>query len=181
MADEAVTALERAVAILEEDFESTESAEIEQRYSMGLCNLGRVLLATGQYQSSLDAYSNCWELDPATAALRVQVKLGQGLAHYWLGQIDESLEAFEESLAEADKAVEGLKEEVAVLLSRTLWGLGGEDAKEAAKTHLLEWYADFMLLYDGKTDIRTVCPKKDHRSRSSRRSEQSLSSPRTKT
>ncbi len=140
MADEAVSALERAVSILEEEFEATESSEIEQRYSMALCDLGRVRLAGGQYQGSLEAFTNCLELVPQMAILRIQCKLGQGLAHVWLEQIDESLKAFQASLDEAAQSnIEGMREEVTVLLSRTLWGLGGEDAKEAAKTHLLEW------------------------------------------
>jgi len=129
--DEAVASLERAAAILEEEFEAT--------YSMALCNLGRVRLATGGYQGSLEAFTNCWELDPPGASLRVQCKLGQGLAYFWLGQVDECFEAFLVSLDEAENSGEaGLKDEVVVLLSRTLWGLGTEDAKETAKTHLLE-------------------------------------------
>jgi len=139
--EEATSSLEMAVAILEEEFETTESSEIEQRYSMVLCNLGRVRLASGKDEGSLKAFTSCWELESATADLKAQCKLGQGLAYFWLGKIDESLEAFEVSLDEADKSgEEGLKEEIAVLLSRTLWGVGGEEAKETAKTHLLEWY-----------------------------------------
>ena len=140
MMDEAVESFERAVAILDEEFEATESSEIEQRYSMALCNLGRARLASGQYQGSLEAFTSCWELEPAIPALRVQCKLGQGLARFWLGQIDESLETFQASLNEAENSgEEGVKEEITVLLSRTLWNLGGDDAKEMAKTHLLEW------------------------------------------
>ena len=134
--DEAAESLERAVALLEEEFEATESSEVEIRYSMALCNLGRVRLAVGQYKESLDAFTNCWELGPHTADLRVQCRLGQGLAHFWLGEVDASLEAFQGSLKEAEG---GLKDEVAVLLSRTLWGIGAEYARETAKTHLLEW------------------------------------------
>ncbi|WVQ80586.1 hypothetical protein IAT38_002691 [Cryptococcus sp. DSM 104549] len=141
---EAVSALERASAVLEDEFEHTESVDVEARYAVALCNLGRVRLAAGDYPAALEALGNCWELiapsqDPSMAALRPQCRLLQGLAHYWSGEIDESLEAFQASLDEAGKSgVAGVKDEVAVLLSRTLWGLGGEDAKETAKSNLME-------------------------------------------
>ncbi|WVF69336.1 hypothetical protein IAT40_004112 [Kwoniella sp. CBS 6097] len=144
LAAEAVSSLERAASVLEEEFERTESAEIESRYAIALCNLGRVQLAAGKYQPSLDALNNCWELisestDGTASALKAQCRLLQGLAHYWNGQIDESLEAFQASLDEATSTQDlSVKEEVAVLLSRTLWGLGGDDAKETAKSNLME-------------------------------------------
>nr|XP_019045775.1 superkiller protein 3 [Kwoniella bestiolae CBS 10118]OCF24705.1 superkiller protein 3 [Kwoniella bestiolae CBS 10118] len=144
LADEAATSLERAAAVLEEDFERTESADIESRYAIALCNLGRVQLAAKKYQASLDTLNNCWELisgsaDGIIASLKPQCRLLQGLVHYWLGQIDESLEAFQNALDEAAASQDlKTKEEVAVLLSRTLWGLGGDDAKETAKSNLME-------------------------------------------
>ncbi|WVQ72893.1 hypothetical protein IAR50_002454 [Cryptococcus sp. DSM 104548] len=144
LVEEAAASLERTAVALEEEFERAESAEIEHFYAVALCNLGRVRLATGQYEEALEALGNCWELvagssEPASAVLKPQCKLLQGLAHYWLGQTDESLEAFQAALDEAtaNQNME-VKEEVAVLLSRTLWGLGDEDAKEIAKSNLLE-------------------------------------------
>ncbi|KAK8858471.1 hypothetical protein IAR55_002698 [Kwoniella newhampshirensis] len=144
LVDEAASSLERAAVVLEEEFEHSESTEIEVRYATALCNLGRVQLAAGKYQQSLDGLINCWELlsastDGSMTSLKVQCRLLQGLAHYWLGQVDESLEAFQASLDEATASQDSrVKEEVAVLLSRTLWGLGGDDAKETAKTNLME-------------------------------------------
>ena len=132
---EAEVSLERATALLEEEFESTESSEIEQRYSMALCNLGRVRLASKQYERSLEAYTSCWELEPATAQLKVQCKLGQGLALYRLGRQDESLEALQAGLDEAENSeIKTLKEEVAVLISRMLWGSGGKK-RESLRSH----------------------------------------------
>lgn len=143
--DEAVKSLERAAAILEEEYEASESKEIEYRYSLALCNLGRVRLASGDYKASLEAMNSSWDLELSEAVTRVQCKLSQGIAHFWLGQVDESLEAFQASLDEAEKSgKDGLKDAVAVLLSRTLWGMGG-DAKETAKMHLLEWSASLRL------------------------------------
>ncbi|WWC88759.1 uncharacterized protein L201_003672 [Kwoniella dendrophila CBS 6074] len=144
LAAEAASSLERAAAVLEEEFERTESADIESRYAIALCNLGRVQLSAKKYQASLDTLNNCWELiseskDGTIVSLKPQCKLLQGLVFFWLGQIDESLEAFQNSLDEATSSQDlKIKEEVAVLLSRTLWGLGGDDAKETAKSNLME-------------------------------------------
>ncbi|WVQ65903.1 uncharacterized protein L199_004081 [Kwoniella botswanensis] len=144
LADEAASSLERAAAVLEEEFERTESADIESRYAIALCNLGRVQLAAKKYPAALDTLNNCWELisdstDGTIVSLKAQCRLLQGLVHYWLRQIDESLEAFQNSLDEASASQDlKIKEEVAVLLSRTLWGLGGDDAKETAKSNLME-------------------------------------------
>ncbi|WWC70645.1 uncharacterized protein I206_104596 [Kwoniella pini CBS 10737] len=144
LADEAAMSLEKAAAVLEEEFERTESASIESRYAVALVNLGRIQLAAKKYQASLDTLDNGWELisgstDGDVASLKPQCRLLQGLARYWLGQIDESLEAFENALEEASTSQDlKSKEEIAVLLSRTLWGLGGDDAKETAKTNLME-------------------------------------------
>lgn len=142
LVDEAVTALENAVELLEQEFEHSESVEIEHRYTAALLNLGRVRLSSRASPSSLDAFTNCFELlsgsqHPDAGKMRVQARLGQGLAQFWVGQVDESLEAFQAALDESNGQDE--KEVVAVLLARTLWGLGGDEAKDLAKSQLMEW------------------------------------------
>lgn len=142
--DEATTSLDQASALLEEEFEATESTEVERAYYIALANLGRVRLAAGQYTPALDAFTSVWELvgplddnEDATARLKVQSRLGQALAHFWLQDVDKSLEAFQAALDQASDIPR--KNDVAVLLARTLWGIGGEEAKETAKSHLMEW------------------------------------------
>lgn len=141
---EAVSAFERATTLLEEEFEATETTAIEIRYSIALANLGRARLAARAYDEALSAYTNCWELiegsqESQVSSLRVQVKLGQALAQCWLDETEASLELFQQALDEAEgSGVSGLKEEVAVLLARTLWGMGAE-GQEMAKSHLMEW------------------------------------------
>lgn len=143
LVSEAVSALERASELLEQEFEQSESTDVEYRYLTALLNLGRVRLVSRSYQASLDAFTNCFELlsgsqHPDAGKMRVQARLGQGLAQFWVGQVDESLEAFQAALDESSGQEE--KEIVAVLLARTLWGLGGDDAKDLAKSQLMEWY-----------------------------------------
>lgn len=143
MPDKAVTALETATTLLEAEFEAAETAEIEAEYTIALANLGRVRLAAGQYGGALEALTNFLELasgsqDGRVVRLLPQARLGTALAHFWLGDIDACLDSFQGAL-EAAKNDPALSAEVTVLLARTLWAVGGEDAREAAKTHLLEW------------------------------------------
>jgi superkiller protein 3 len=144
LVEEAVSSLQRATQLLEEEFEATESEEIEKKYTMALVNLGRVRLAGQDYTGSKESFETAWELlssseEPDARGMKVQCQVGLGLANYWLGEVDVSLEAFQSGLEIAEgKGLKGWKEEVSVLLARTLWGLGGEDARDAAKSHLLE-------------------------------------------
>jgi superkiller protein 3 len=139
---ESIRALVKATELLEQEFEQSETTEIEHRYTIALLNLGRVRLSGRSYDTALEAFTNSFELlggsqHPDAGKLRVQARLGQALAQYWLGQVDESLEAFQHALDEASG--QGEKETIAVLLARTLWGLGGEEAHDLAKSQLMEW------------------------------------------
>lgn len=142
LVSEAVASLEIAVELLEQEFEASESTEIEHRYTIALLNLGRVRLSSRQYEASLEAYTNSFELlsgsqHPDAGLLRVQARLGQALAQYWLGHVDQSLGTFQQALDESSAQFD--KEVVAVVLAKTLWGLGGDEAKELAKSQLMEW------------------------------------------
>lgn len=143
LADNAVDALEGAIALLEEEFEASESAEVEANYAVALVNLGRVRLAAGRYDAALEAFTSGEELiatstEPRVTALHVQAHLGIGLAQYWLKNLDASLEAFQRALEGAKNDI-AMTDELAVLLAHTLWAVGDDDAREAAKTQLMEW------------------------------------------
>ncbi|WOO77688.1 Superkiller protein 3 [Vanrija pseudolonga] len=142
LADIAADALETAATLLEEEFETSESAEVESQYAIALCNLGRIDLAAGRYLPALTAFTNCAELaegsaDPQVVGLTVQARLGSALAHFWLGDMDKSLESFQSAL-DAAKNDPAVTDELVVLLARTLWSVGGEDARDAAKAHLMD-------------------------------------------
>lgn len=173
MVDEAQAAFEKSVALLENEFEKTESEAIEKRYAIALANLGRVRLASGAYEQAIETFTSCWDLvqeSPVvangakvngaesgdaqasgtgigqTGGLRTQVKLGIAIAQYWTGNVESCLEEFENALAEAEASyVKGMKDCVVVLLARTLWSLG-EEGKEVAKGHLMEWYVYFTFV-----------------------------------
>ena len=44
--------------------------------------------------------------------------------------------------------MEGVKDGVVVLLARTLWALG-EEGRDVAKGHLMEWYVAFLTIDSG--------------------------------
>jgi len=100
----------------------------------------------GNYQSSIDAFAGTLGLvspeddSVRSRRLRVHAKFGSGLANYWLGELDESLGMFQAALDELEEKPMGvMKDQVSVLLAQALWGMGGEEEKEAAKSTLLEW------------------------------------------
>jgi len=143
LADNAVAAIQVAVSLFEDEFEATESPEVEANYIIALTNLCRVRLAAGQYSAALEAYTSCSELasgssDTRVVALTAQIHLGTALAHFWLHDLDASLAEFQAAL-DASKNDNSMTDELVVLLARTLWGVGGDEAREAAKTHLMEW------------------------------------------
>jgi superkiller protein 3 len=82
--------------------------------------------------------------------LRSQCLFGSGLANFKLGALDEALESFEAALVTAGDDLH-MRGHVTVLLAQTLWAIGTEEGREAAKTQLLDWYArfhkDFFLFH----------------------------------
>jgi superkiller protein 3 len=142
LTDLAVAALEDATKLLEDEFERSESAAVEANYATALLNLARVRLAAGNYGAALAAFTDAAELAASSSEERVtrqlaQARLGSALAHFWLHDLDASLEGFQSAL-DAAKNDDALTDEIAVLFARTLWSVGGEDAAEAAKTQLME-------------------------------------------
>ena len=144
--DLALAQITRSVAVLEQAYEESETPEVESRFAIAQSNLGRLHLALGNYTSSVDAFAGTLGLispeDESVRArrLRVHAKFGSGLAQYWLGELDESLAMFQAALDELESRPMGaMKGQVSVLLAQALWGMGGEDEKEAAKSTLLEW------------------------------------------
>lgn len=143
LVDNAVSALENAAKLIEEDFERTESTEAEKGYATSLLNLGRVRLAASNYDGALSAFNDAAEL--TSDAQLAQCRLGSALAHFWLHDLDASLVAFQAAL-DVSKNDVGLTDEIAVLFARTLWSVGGEDAQEAAKAQLMERYVASLSL-----------------------------------
>ncbi|KAJ9098148.1 hypothetical protein QFC21_004477 [Naganishia friedmannii] len=150
--DLAVARVSAAAALLEAEYEAAESEEVEQRYAIALLDLGRIHLAQEDPSSAVETLENCFGLisarqDNAAKLMRVQAQVGMALGNAALTQIEESLQAFQNALSEADSLMlrdtekDALKERVSVSLAKTLWSIGGDEAFEMAKTRLLESFS----------------------------------------
>ncbi|KAJ9117523.1 hypothetical protein QFC22_004373 [Naganishia vaughanmartiniae] len=150
--DLAVARVSAAAALLEAEYEAAESEEVEQRYAIALLNLGRIHLAQEDPSSAVETLENCFGLisarqDNSAKLMRVQSQVGLALGHAALEQIEESLQAFQDALSEADSLKlrdtekDALKERVSVSLAKTLWSIGGDEAFEMAKMRLLESFS----------------------------------------
>lgn len=143
---------ERSIAILETAYEETEDSEVEMRYTIANCTLGRLRLSLGQFEEALASFKIAHGLLTDTElqsrhiiVLRAQVHLGLGLANFFHGNLEASLRFLEEGLQIAITAKNGndddlpLRSHLIIFLAQVLWAIGTEGAKEGAKSRLLEW------------------------------------------
>jgi len=148
--DLAIELLGQAIAILERAYEETEDSTTEKRYAIANANLGRVRLAIGDYQQAKVAYEVVLgllgspveeESIEATnrALLLAQAHFGIGLASFKLGELEDALTSFEASADAAPIEMQDVKGHITILTAQTLWAIGGEDARDAARDQLLEW------------------------------------------
>ncbi|KAF9497222.1 TPR-like protein [Pleurotus eryngii] len=143
---EAVSSLNRAIAILEMAYEESESQEVETQFATASGNLARIKLALSDYQGAIDAYSNALGLlseednSPTTLLLRFQSSLGSALAHFKLGDLTSTMSSIETAIQSAgdDLRLRGL---VNVLHSQILWK-SGDEYREHAISGLLEHVAE---------------------------------------
>lgn len=140
----AVEVVSRAIKILETVYEETEDIIIERRYAIANANLARILLTVGKDLEAVETFESAFGLLSAddknseTILLRVMCQFGSGIAHFHLGNLEEAMALFETALEVADGNVE-VRGQVTVMLSQTLWAIGTDEFREAAKSQLLEW------------------------------------------
>ncbi|KAI0356305.1 TPR-like protein [Trametes cingulata] len=133
----------RAITLLEAAYEETEDPVIERQFTIAHVNVARLRLSTADYEGALESYQVASGLLSEEAegseakVLLAQCQFGSGLAHFKLGQLAEALALFEAAMATAaDHPV--IRGHVVVLLAQTLWAIGTDEAKESAKTQLLQ-------------------------------------------
>ena len=148
-----IDVLASAIAVLEAAYEETEDPAIERRFATAHVNIARLRLAVEDFAGALESYEVATGLLPEqpeegegaseaearseTRALLAQCQFGSGLANFKLGQLPEALALFEAAMATAgdDAAIRG---HVVVLVAQTLWAIGSDEAKESAKSQLLQ-------------------------------------------
>lgn len=143
----------RAINILEAAYEESEDAKIERQFTVANTTMARIRLSSQDYAGALESYQTALGLlaepedgeDADTAVLRAQCQFGAGLANFKMGALEAALVLFEEALSSASGNML-MRGQVTVLLAQTLWALGSEEAKESAKSHLLQWFVSFTAL-----------------------------------
>lgn len=150
--DAASAQISQCVEVLESVYEESENPLVERQFAIAQSNLGRLKLAVGDYAASLEAFSGTLGLiapdnsEEEACRLRVHAKFGSGLAHYFQEELEESIDMFQAALDELqENSIGQMKDQIAVMLSRVLWSLGGEEEKEAAKETLMESYVLFLV------------------------------------
>ncbi|KAI0371043.1 TPR-like protein [Pilatotrama ljubarskyi] len=133
----------RAITLLEAAYEETEDPVIERQFTIAHVNVARLRLSVADYEGALESYQVASGLLAEEAegseakVLLAQCQFGSGLANFKLGQLAEALALFEAAMATAaDHPV--IRGHVVVLLAQTLWAIGTDEAKESAKTQLLQ-------------------------------------------
>ena len=139
-----VQAISRAIKILEAIYEETEDAAIERRFAIANANLARLLVAIGDDAEAIEKFDLAYGLlseddDSAeTTVLRAMCQFGSGIANFHLRDLQAAMVSFQSALdvASGNSLVHG---QVTVMLSQTLWAIGTDQFREAAKDRLLNW------------------------------------------
>ena len=148
------TALELAASILEEIYEENESPIVEARFVIAQSNLGRVRLAMGDWEGAKVAFEmglsllNLDELDRSAVSSSIAAegltkaqsillftacKLGMGIAHYSLGEMESAIDVWNGALEDlemfdgAGEGAVGRREDLDVALGKLHWERGEED------------------------------------------------------
>ena len=158
--DLAVELITQAISILEAKYEESEDPVIEKQFTIANTNLGRLRVASGDFEGALESLETALGLigddDSAeSCVLRTQSYLVTGLSRFKSGDLNGAMESFQLAL---DSAGEDLTMggHVSVLLAQALWSLGGDEAQESAKSQLLQWYVDESTIYDSISNSHPV-------------------------
>ena len=150
--DLAVELITKAISILEAKYEESEDPVIEKQFAIANTNLGRLRIANGDFEEAIESLETALGLigDDENAESRVlhtQCCLVTGLSKFKCGDLDGAMESFQSALGSAgeDFTMVG---HISVLLAQALWSLGGDEARESAKSQLLQWYVSEPPLSD---------------------------------
>jgi tetratricopeptide (TPR) repeat protein len=163
----AIERTDHAITVLEAAYEETEDPIIERQFIIVNTTVARLRLAVRDYEGALSSFQSALGLLPEEGedkVLRSQCLFGSGLASFKLGALDAALESFEAALVTAGDDLH-MRGHVTVLLAQTMWAIGTEEGREAAKTQLLDWYARFHqdpIFISGKASADHGRPIKHH-------------------
>lgn len=130
----AATRLEVVCNTVEQRYEGTELEEDLIQYAQANADLARARLGLKEYETAVEKANLALNLSGEMHALkncRLSAHLTAGLANYYLGAMDESLEMFRVALDESAE-----NPDVVCLLAQVLWAKGGEEERDVAREQL---------------------------------------------
>ncbi|KAL4779820.1 hypothetical protein BJX76DRAFT_339793 [Aspergillus varians] len=140
---DAESSLRDLISHVEAEYEVSESASSLSRFAQSNADIARVLLANQEYEEAaekaetalmLSADEDSEKFEPEMYNnLRISAHLTAGLAHYYLGAMDNAIDMFRDALQGADNAPD-----VVCLLAQVLWAKGGEEERTVARQQLFE-------------------------------------------
>lgn len=130
----AATRLEIVCNAVEQRYEVTESEEDLIKYAQANADLARARLGLKEYEAAIENANLALDLSGDMQALencRLSAHLTAGLANYYLGTMNESLEMFKAALNESAE-----NPDVVCLLAQVLWAKGGNEERDVAREQL---------------------------------------------
>ncbi|EJU03995.1 TPR-like protein [Dacryopinax primogenitus] len=135
-----------AIVLLEKEYETSEDKAIERRYAVAHSNLGRLLVVNGKYEEAIQAFGTAVNLlqgeaedgDEEVSILQAQAALSTGLAHFLASDLEQALTVLEAAQEQVPEVYPEIKGHISLTLAKMLWALGSEEARESAKSLLLE-------------------------------------------
>lgn len=134
----AVKKLEKLCAVIEADYERTESAESLAHFTLARVDLARAFLAADRFEDAVQCGEMALGLssDETESELsgeprrhaRLSAHLTTGLGKYFLGQYGAAETCFEAALEESDN-----NPDATCLLAQVLWAQGSEESRDKAR------------------------------------------------
>ncbi|KAK6533617.1 Superkiller protein 3, variant 2 [Orbilia ellipsospora] len=122
--------------ILEAKYEESEAPEDLGMYAQACADRARCYLGMKDYDNAVESAVLSVDLSQDLGAehekSRLSAHLTAGLAYYFLGRVDESLDMFKMALVES-----GEDPDVVVVLAQVLWAKGGEEERDVAMQQLM--------------------------------------------
>lgn len=127
-------------SVLETDYEKSESSETLARFSQAKADLSRSLLAKRDFggaaenaETALDLSADDDQSGTTKNKTRLSAHLSAGLAHFYQGSMDRSIEMFKGALKETQG-----DPDIVCLLAQVLWAKGGDQERSIARDQLFD-------------------------------------------
>ncbi len=146
----AVQFARKCATLLEAAYEQSEDPKTARQYAITQSTLGRILLAEADYVPSVSCFETVLSLvdivieegteEEEGRRLRANAHLGLGLANLLSGEVETAISSFGTGLEETPVEMKAVRTQLTILLAQTMWMVGSDEARDMAKSILLDWY-----------------------------------------